>query len=145
MAEFEELGAKCLPAAGWREGRQVDADKDRQAYLDDGYEWPGFVDSLLAEFGGLIFGEPFGPFGDILTIDAALAVSGIYKERVEEYEEFLRLKLFPVGVGARGVLTVVLSPDGSFHGGYDDHLEFLGGTVREMLGRLTAGGGVKVR
>ena len=81
----------------------------------------------------------------MLTFDASLAVSGIYKDRVEEYEEFLKVQLFPVAVAARGVLTVMISPDGSFYGGYDDALDFLGTNVLEMLGRLTLGPGIKLR
>lgn len=145
MNELEEVGARSLTAAGWREGRRVAVDQARTVYLSEGYEWPDVVETLVSEFGGLTFGEQFGPFGDILTVDASLAVSGIYKERIEEYEEFLKVKLFPVGVAARGVLTVMLGSDGSFYGGYDDELDFLGTNVREMLGRLTLGPGVKLR
>ncbi|MEV6414220.1 SUKH-3 domain-containing protein [Kribbella sp. NPDC051718] len=145
MAEFEEMGAEVLVAAGWKEGRRVAVGNACEAYLRQGYQWPDFVEAVASEFGGLIFGEKFGVFGAILTMDAALAVGGVTKERVEEYEEFLELKLFPVGVAAGGVLVVLLSPDGSFRGGYDDSLEFLGNNVREMLGRLSAAGGVKLR
>ncbi|MEV6414218.1 SUKH-3 domain-containing protein [Kribbella sp. NPDC051718] len=145
MNEFELLGAKALAVSGWREGRRVAVDRDRVAYLADGYEWSELVEALLAEFGGLSFGKRYGDFGDVLTVDAALAISGIYKDRVEEYEEFLNLKLLPVGVAARGVLTVMVSPDGTFRGGYDDGLDYLGASFREALGRLTLGPGRKLR
>jgi SUKH-3 immunity protein of toxin-antitoxin system len=145
MSEFEKLGAEALIEAGWREGRRVNVDRYRSAYLADGYEWSETVEALLSEFGGLSFGKLYGQFGDVLTLDAALAISGIYKDRVEEYEQFLQLKLFPVGVAARGVLTVMVSPDGTFRGGFDDGLDFLGTTFREMVGRLSLGPGVKLR
>jgi hypothetical protein len=103
------------------------------------------VAGFLAEFGGLVVNERFARAGEVLTVDPVLAVSGIHRERVEEYEEFLGVELVPVGDGCTGHLAVMITPDGAFFGGFDDCLVRLGDSAFEMVGKLDQGGGEVLR
>ncbi|WP_185444862.1 SUKH-3 domain-containing protein [Kribbella qitaiheensis] len=145
MTDFSDAGQRLLSLASWAAGRRVPTDRYESVLVEDGYRWFDLLETFLSEFGGLVLGERFGPFGDILTIDPELATSGIYRERVEEYEEFLAVELVPVGVAARGHLCVMMSPAGSFYGGFDDFLCYLGDNAFEMIRRIATNEGEVLR
>jgi hypothetical protein len=113
-------GRRLLTLAGWASGRRVRVRR-------------------------FVVGERLGPIGEILTIDPEMAVSRIYRERVEEYEEFLEVELVPVGDGARGHMAIMMLPAGSFYGGFDDCLAYFGDNVFEMVSKIQGSGGEVLR
>jgi hypothetical protein len=136
VTDFADPGRRLLKLAGWASGRRVPTSRYQHVLVGDGYRWFDLLENFLSEFGGLVVGERFGPIGEILTIDPEMAVSGIYRERVEEYEEFLDVELVPVGDGARGHMAIMMSPAGSFYGGFDDFLAYFGDNAFEMVGKI---------
>jgi hypothetical protein len=139
MNQHAAMGEEYLVAAGWREGRTVSTERYERLYLEEGYAWVPELAGFLREFGGLKFGSRNGEFADDLNVEPEMAFDAVSKDRMDEYSEFLKKEIFPIGMSFQIDIIVAMSRDGSFYGVFDDYIGSFGNGIRELLGHLIMG------
>jgi len=136
---FSEKALHFLTEAGW----DSSLCRDTASYTDllekEGYTINNHVVEFLQRFGGLDCALPAfrvpNEF-DRLRFDPIYACNGIYRERVEVYEQRTGESLVVVGVAYSDHLTLMISATGRVFGAYDDYLAKLGNNYVEAINSM---------
>lgn len=143
MQRFSTDTKFLLIKAGWQEGRKVDITRYKQVLIEEGFEIPNCVITLLQEFGGLRIVHPHakvpGKTDDfIFEIDKATCyhlgglVKGNYSHRIGK-------KLCIIGEACDAHMLLVMSDDGEVFAGFDDFLCYVGASGDDAIESLCSG------
>ncbi|GAA0178462.1 SUKH-3 domain-containing protein [Clostridium sediminicola] len=134
--ELSQATKNILEKAGWTSCRKIDIQSYIDALIEDEYEINDKAKIFLAEFGGLELIHPAYRVPNEMDkshFDPICAISVIYRERVETYEERIGEKLIVIGQGYNEYLVLLISESGKIFGAYDDFLTCLGNNHFEAL------------
>jgi hypothetical protein len=127
---MEDRVREQLLRSGWFPGRHIDLENEVAVLNAEGYElWDGLL-VFLAEYSGLVVNADDAATPSV-WIDAARAASEVYAEWSRAYSAMIRSALAPVG--GQSHMTIYLSEDGEFYGGFDNQYGRLGSNFRELI------------
>ncbi len=113
-----------------------------KALEENSYYSGPYVKNFLKEFGGLIIRHPHFKLKasvEEVHFNPIVAIPGIYREKVEEYEEAMGMKLALIGEAETGHMFLLLAENGAVFGGYDGSLILLGKSGYEAIQTLCDG------
>ncbi|WP_137940525.1 SUKH-3 domain-containing protein [Chitinivorax sp. B] len=129
--KYSVIIENSLISTGWFPGRRVDVEGVIGKLKNEGYPAGSAVKVFLEEFGGLS-GMHKGYRGDDweeFHFDPIIAMEGIFRERVIDYELRFGDGLTPIGEAYNQHLVLLISEKGAMLGAYDDYLCVLGESV----------------
>lgn len=134
---------EILRKAGWDPKRRVKIENYLQKLLSEKYHVTDEIKTFLVEFGGLTVEHPALRVPnemDFFHFDTIAAVDGIYREKVETYEQRVEKSLVVVGEAYSNHMVILMATTGEFYAAFDDLLIFLGKDRFEALKSLCEGG-----
>jgi hypothetical protein len=139
-----EVAKKKLVDSGWYEGRKIDISEMESSLAKDGYVIPNIAKDFLKEFGLLeiSFANPRNSkYTNTIMVDPRKV--GVYKSVIDAYSRHCNKMMVPVADLPKHCMTICISEDGEFFGGYDDWLLRLGDSFYEALFNLISGTKIK--
>jgi hypothetical protein len=127
-----------LDRAGWHPGRRVGTDEWVSRLREEGFTVNASAIDVLETFGGLSVRLPaagISPYDHELQFEPVLAATGD-RDRTEEWEAALGIRLFPLGQEVRTGSVVWAGDDGRLYIGREFGLYLLGETVSAAMDRL---------
>lgn len=136
VMEAAEPVTDVLVRGGWFAGRRVDASDDVRALIDNGLDtWPG-LETILAEFTGLELHYMRAGHSDSAWFSSARALRLVDPWWARRYGQELGVRFAPIGCSNGDYLTLYATEGGSFYGGFDRDLTWLGDSVPDMIDAL---------
>ncbi len=139
-----EVAKKKLIDSGWYEGRKIDISDLEKSLTEDGYVVSNTVRDFLEEFGLLkiSFNNPKNnKFINTIYVDPRK--TGVFKSVIDAYGRHCNTTMVPVADLPKHCMTICITEDGHFYGGYDDWLLKLGDDFFEALYNLLSGTEIK--
>lgn len=130
---MDDRTSQALRSAGWRPGRSIGRSTAETLILDAGVSPTAEQIDFVEQFSRLNVTFRRGDWDDSFWIDVAEAVSRASRERVADYGERAGENLLPVGFSNSEHLLLLLGPDGSLYGGFDDFFRRLGDRADDSL------------
>lgn len=132
---------EVLEIAGYSDERIVDISVIIQMYEECGYRYSDMQKSFVERYGFLEihYNHPVWNTDMIIRINPLEAQKVITRDVVEEYNEFLEDDLLIIGDIDKENMTLFLSEQGYFFGGYDDCIINWGNDFNKMLFDLLTG------
>jgi uncharacterized protein (TIGR02996 family) len=127
-----------LDRAGWHPGRRVGTDEWVSRLRAEGFTVNASAIAVLETFGGLSVRLPaagISPYDHELQFEPVLAATGD-RDRTEEWEAALGIRLFPLGQEVRTGSVVWAGDDGRLYIGREFGLYLLGETFRAAMDQL---------
>lgn len=131
-----------LKVAGWTENRKIDISRYENALQKEGYIINKVIRDFLISFGGLKIKHPHHGIQnkeEEFHLDPILAISGIYPEKIEEYNKRTGSILTVIGEASNRYLVLMMAEQGAVYAAYDDFLIFLGESGEEAIVTLCEG------
>ena len=124
---------RVLTEAGWCEKRVIDYKEMEENLIDSGYAIFEGAGMFLSEF-GLLKPRFINPrSGKIVEMDIDIKKLATKKTVIDAYGKYLGKKIVPIAEIPRLNMTVCITEDGHFYGGYDESFVKLGDNFEETL------------
>jgi hypothetical protein len=110
--------------------------------VTEGYEPTSHLTDFLGSFAGLRVSHPAARapgFEDYFHLDPIKAVNGIYRERVNMYEERVGERLCVFGEAFREHMVLMMSSTGTVYAAYEDVLVRVGSSGEDAIEALCTG------
>ena len=132
--EISEVTRKLLEKAGWATDRTTDISLYEKVLAADGYTINNTTQEFLRQFGGLEITHTHFRVANVtckINFDHIHVVNGIFRERVETYEEQIGETLVVVGEIRSRHSVLMISISGKIYAGFDDNLIRFGNNAIE--------------
>ncbi len=139
-----ETVVDLLLSSGWNYDRNIDISEMEKVLIENGYKVFDKAKNFLKEYGLLkiIFKNPRNnKYLDTIEINPKSV--GVYSSVISAYARHCSKAMVPIASLPQQCMTICITEDGEFYGGYDDWLLKLGNNFNEALYNLITG--VKIR
>ncbi|MDT0002856.1 SUKH-3 domain-containing protein [Listeria cossartiae subsp. cayugensis] len=134
---FDEQVTNILRKNGWYSDRFININNYRRILEEKNYYLNQGAEKFLSNLGGLIIKhEAYSGINDtdVSGFDPTKPAAWLDPKWVKEcYEDIIKEKLYPVGVGFSEHMVFFVSESGGFYGGYDDYFCLIGDSVESGL------------
>ncbi|EOY2822107.1 SUKH-3 domain-containing protein [Listeria monocytogenes] len=134
---FDERVTKILRQNGWYPDRSININNYRRILEERNYYLNQGAERFLSNIGGLIIThEAYSDINDkdVSVFDPSKPTAWLDSMWVKEcYEDIIKEKLCPVGVGFSEHMVFFVSESGGFYGGYDDYFCLIGDSLESGL------------
>ncbi|MBF2489116.1 SUKH-3 domain-containing protein [Listeria marthii] len=122
---FDERVTNILRKNGWYSDRFININNYRHILEEKNYYLNQGAEKFLSNLGGLIIThEAYSDINDtdVSEFNPTKPAAWLDPKWVKEcYEDIIKEKLCPVGVGFSELMVFFVSESGGFYGGYDDY------------------------
>lgn len=137
---MEKFIEQKLLNAGWYQNRKQNLDNVKLCFQNEGYNVNFMAEQFFANYLGLTIPiKDLQNNDDEFNVDPAFACNITFPDRKIEYEELLNKGLTIIGMIYKKHMTVFLSEDGCFYGGFDDILVLFGQDIETFFFNIMTG------
>lgn len=135
-----EIVVDLLRSSGWNSDRNIDTSDMEKVLIENGYKVFDKAKNFLKEYGLLkiTFKNPRNnKYVDTIEINPKSI--GVYSSVIFSYSRHCNKAMVPIASLPQQCMTICITEDGEFYGGYDDWLLKLGDNFIEALYNLITG------
>lgn len=137
---FSSIAINCLQCAGWKPQRRVQTASYKNAFLNEGFDFPSEIQTFLQRYGGLVISYRMrNNTVDVLEFTADYAVVGM-SDGLDETKEITQTSsLYPIGTYMNRTTILLMSREGKVFGYSDTYISHIADSGEQAIENILTG------